>query len=80
MNIPPGSAALRAPVPAKTDPSQSARPADPSAHAQTTAQRTASPSGEAPRQDKVVSAYRIERPMPQPRPNAPRGSTVNLVV
>ena len=72
------SAALRAPVPVKTDTLPGARPADPSAQAQ--AQRNSSVTKEAPRQDKVASAYRIERPMPQPQPNAPRGSCVNLVV
>jgi hypothetical protein len=69
MNVRPGSISLR--------------PVLPEAQARTAPRPTAErapPAKEPPRQDKVATAYRIERPMPQPRPNAPRGSTVNLLV
>jgi hypothetical protein len=68
MKIFSGTAAPRPAVPAKAESPQATRSAAPS------------PAKEPPRQDKVATAYRIERPMPQPRPNAPRGSTVNLLV
>jgi len=77
MKIVPGSAALRTAIAPKTEAPQGQRPAAPSPQAQ--AQR-ATPPAETPRQDKVATAYRIERPIPPPRPNAPRGSCVNLLV
>lgn len=71
MNVRPGSTALRPMVPETQAQGRTAPQAD---------VRRAPQGNEPPRQDKVATAYRIERPMPQPRPNAPRGSTVNLLV
>lgn len=78
MNILPGSATLRAAAVPANQAVQGPRPAaDVAAQAQPQA---AAKSAEVPRQDKVATAYRFERPLPPPRPNAPRGSTVNLLV
>jgi hypothetical protein len=86
MNILPGSANLRAAAIATNQALPGPRPAgDFATEAQRAVQVQAQPqpaakAAEPPRQDKVATAYRFERPLPPPRPNAPRGSTVNLLV
>lgn len=85
MNILPGSATLRAAVAPTNQASQGARPAADAAATPRAIQAQPQPrapakSAEPPRQDKVATAYRFERPLPPQRPNAPRGSIVNLLV
>jgi len=86
MNILPGSATLRAAAAPTNQAVPGPRPAaDLAAQAQRAVQaqpqpQAAAKTAEPPRQDKVATAYRVERPLPPPRPNAPRGSTVNLLV